>query len=163
MKLDQSLKDPITNRGLDLIRLTFSFLYLYLYKRSKAMANPKRKIDSYYTDEYKTKQSLKVDRQFGPIEEHTKTCSRCTAEYVFVGRKHTKLYEKSRFCSRSCANHRGSGLEWANTHKERSLTHYRTLCFTNWERSCAICGFDKIVAVHHIDENHQNNDIKNLI
>lgn len=127
------------------------------------MANPKRKIESYYTSEYKMKQSIKVDRQFGPVEKHTKTCNRCAAEYIFTGRKHTKLYEKSRFCSRSCANHRGSGLEWANTHKERSLTHYRTLCFMNWERSCAICGFDKIVAVHHIDENHQNNDIRNLI
>lgn len=27
----------------------------------------------------------------------------------------------------------------------------------------AICGFDKIVAIHHIDENHDNDDPQNLI
>ena len=127
------------------------------------MANPKRSKESYYTEEYKLKQSLKLDRNFGPILEHKKVCKRCKSEYTFVGREKTKAFENSRFCSRSCANHRGTGLEWEETHKSRSLTHYRTICFSEWEQNCAICRFDKIVSVHHIDENHDNNDIKNLI
>ena len=28
---------------------------------------------------------------------------------------------------------------------------------------CAICGFDKIVDIHHIDKNKKNNDSKNLV
>jgi hypothetical protein len=30
-------------------------------------------------------------------------------------------------------------------------------------KSCAVCGFDKIVDIHHIDKNKQNNSPKNLI
>jgi len=30
-------------------------------------------------------------------------------------------------------------------------------------KSCLICGFDKIVDLHHLDENKQNNSIENLI
>ena len=80
-----------------------------------------------------------------------------------MGREKTKSYEMSRFCGRSCANYRGSGLEWGQTHKSRSLKNYRTICFSEWEQCCNICGFDKIISVHHIDGNHNNNDIQNLI
>ncbi len=29
-------------------------------------------------------------------------------------------------------------------------------------KSCIICGFDKIVDLHHLDKNHKNRDNKNL-
>ena len=127
------------------------------------MSNPKRSKESYYTEEYQLKQSQKLDRNFGPILNHKKVCERCKSEYIFVGREKTKVFEKSRFCCRSCANYRGTGLEWEQTHKSRSLTSYRTICFLEWKQCCSICGFDEIVSVHHIDENHNNNDITNLI
>ena len=41
----------------------------------------------YYTEDYKRKQNEKIDRNFGPVEEHKKVCERCNQEYVFVGRK----------------------------------------------------------------------------
>ena len=28
---------------------------------------------------------------------------------------------------------------------------------------CVVCRFDKVVDLHHLDENHKNNDLKNLI
>ena len=127
------------------------------------MAHPKRDKESYYTESYKQKQSLKLDRLFGEILEHNKICEKCNKEFIFTGRLKTKSYEKARFCSRSCANHRGVGLEWEETHKSRSLVHYKTICFTEWEKKCIVCGFDKIISVHHIDHNHKNNDVKNLI
>jgi hypothetical protein len=40
--------------------------------------------------------------------------------------------------------------------------NYRSICFENHDKKCIICGEDKIVAVHHFDENN-NNDPKNLI
>jgi len=30
-------------------------------------------------------------------------------------------------------------------------------------KSCAICGFDKIVALHHLDKNHENRSEQNLV
>ena len=127
------------------------------------MANPNRNRESYYTESYKQKQAEKTDRLFGKILEHTKVCEKCSNEFIFKGRKNTRSFEKARFCSRSCANHRGVGLEWQETHKSRTLTHYKKICFTEWEQKCAVCGFDKIISVHHIDHNHNNNDVKNLI
>lgn len=42
---------------------------------------------------------------------------------------------------------------------------YRRICFEYWKHICAIpdCGWDKVVEVHHIDDDHNNNDKKNLI
>ena len=110
----------------------------------------------YHTEEYKIKQALKNDRRFGPVEKHVKACQCCGSEFIFEGRIKTKSFENARFCSRSCANNRQS---WWN---ENAVNH-RTIAFQNWKQECAICGFDKIVAVHHIDENHDNNDPHNLI
>jgi len=145
------------------IRFTFSTFYLYLYKNKVDMANPKRNKESYYTESYQQKQAEKIDRNFGPIKVHKKVCEKCGNDYEIEGRVKTKKIINSRFCSRSCANHRGVGVEWEKTHKSRSLISYKTICFTEWEQKCVICGFDKVISVHHIDEDHKNNDIKNLI
>lgn len=42
---------------------------------------------------------------------------------------------------------------------------YRYLCFCYWKRECAIpgCGWNKVVEVHHVDANHDNNVRENLI
>ena len=40
---------------------------------------------------------------------------------------------------------------------------YRTTCFAHHEKKCIVCGEDKIVAVHHLDGNRENNSLNNLI
>ena len=110
----------------------------------------------YHTEQYKALQEAKNDKRFGAISDHEKTCECCGNTFVWNGRKNTKSYENARFCSRSCANNR---KQWWKD----NAVHYRTIAFNHWEHECAICGFDKIVAVHHIDENHDNNHPHNLI
>ena len=110
----------------------------------------------YETESYKLGQAAKVDRLWGPIKDHNKVCERCSKGYVWSGRQATKAYTASKFCSRSCANNRQT---WWND----NATHYRTIAFRSWKEECAICGFDKVVAVHHIDSDHENNDPMNLI
>ncbi len=112
--------------------------------------------ERYYTERYKQLQKAKVDALFGPIKSHTKTCDCCSKEFIWEGRQYTKSFEKAKFCNRSCSNNRQSW--W----KDNS-THYRTIALQHWKKECSICGFDKIVAIHHIDENKQNNDPNNLI
>lgn len=112
----------------------------------------------YHTLQYKTKQQEKVNRIYGPVKNHLMTCEgkACLKHYTWTGRKKTKAYNRQRFCSRSCANNRIE--QWRH-----NARHYRTICFYHWEKKCHICGYDKIVSVHHIDENKENNEIHNLI
>lgn len=109
----------------------------------------------YETEQYKKLQQEKLDRNYGPIQEHRFTCL-CGNEFTWVGRKKTKAFEKQKYCSRNCSNNR---QEWWN----KNATQYRTICFKHWEKKCLLCGFEKIVVVHHMDENKKNNNPENLI
>ena len=110
----------------------------------------------YESPEYKAKLAAATDRRFGVLTEHTKQCQCCGEDYIIIAREKTKKFENSRFCSRSCSNNR---QEWWND----NATRYRTIAFQTWKKECVVCGFDKIVVVHHMDENHDNNDIHNLV
>lgn len=110
----------------------------------------------YDTLSYKALQAEKNDRNFGAIESHIKVCEFCTIEYNWIGRKLTKAFTSSKFCSRKCANNRS--VWWKD-----NATNYRTIALQNHLAECIICGFSKIVAIHHIDENKKNNNPINLI
>jgi hypothetical protein len=125
------------------------------------MANPKRTKESYQTKSYKEKQSSIIDNKFGKIEKHILVCETCKEEFKWIGRKKTKEFEKKKFCSRSCANYRGSGIEWEEK-MGKEITSYRTIAFSYYEEKCMICGFDKVVEVHHIDKNRENKNKENL-
>ena len=123
-----------------------------------------------YTDEnYLRKQAEWRDKKWGVEKEHTKTCTHCGKEYTFIARLYTKHYGTRTSCSRSCSNNRQG--YWDKVHagtisRKGSLGKmYRIKCFKVWEKVCYIkdCGYDKIVHVHHIDEDHYNNDINNLL
>lgn len=65
------------------------------------------------------------------------------------------------FCSKSCA----ASFNNASSPK-RQVTNYRIKAFRTYPHRCEICGFfedEKLLEVHHIDENRKNNDIENLI
>jgi hypothetical protein len=98
----------------------------------------------YNTIEFKEKQAAKIDRLYGKRLNHTKICECCGSNFVFEGRIKTKSFEKAKFCSRKCANNRQT---WWNN----NATQYRTIAFQNWEKKCIICGFNKVLEVHHID------------
>jgi len=68
-------------------------------------------------------------------------------------------------CGYACSNtHFRSGAD-NGMHKNGASCggNYRTICFINHKRECIICGENRIIAVHHYDGNHKNNDPKNLI
>lgn len=62
-------------------------------------------------------------------------------------------------CSYACSN---THFAKARNKPERYKNH-RTICFKNHEKKCIVCSEKNIVEVHHIDENHKNNDPKNLV
>ena len=66
-------------------------------------------------------------------------------------------------CSHSCSNtHFRSGKD-NGSWKDDDKANYRTVCWRYHKKECIVCGEDKIVAVHHYDENRNNNNPENLI
>ncbi len=110
----------------------------------------------YNTENFKKLQAEKQNRLYGPVKIHEKVCKRCQKKFSWEGREFTKAFQKILFCSRACANNR---KDWWND----NATQYRTICFKHWEKKCVLCGFEKIVAVHHMDENKKNNSPENLV
>lgn len=100
-------------------------------------------------------------RGIGNIEKHENSC--------FMNPKKIRLCpvcekilhnNQGTTCSYSCANTHFRSGENANNWKESS---YRSTCFLYHDKKCVICDEDKIVAVHHFDENKKNNKPENLI
>lgn len=52
------------------------------------------------------------------------------------------------------------------SHYGKITKNYRKLAFNSYLHKCAVCGWDEdedILEVHHIDEDHSNNEIENLM
>lgn len=102
------------------------------------------------------------EKLFGPsgISRHMKACKLNPATFRTcpVCKKDSNFSGTT--CSHACANtYFRSGVNHPN-----SVPHaYRTVCFSYHKKECIICGEKNIVAVHHLDEDHSNNDPKNLI
>lgn len=77
-------------------------------------------------------------------------CSKPIKDYI--GSKGT--------CSKSCAN---SYFKVGKNNGNYKGTSYQQLCFSSHKKECIVCGENKIVAVHHMNENHHDNSIENLI
>lgn len=100
------------------------------------------------------------------IEEkwEEKTCSYC-GETVRRLKSRVAVNKTGLFyCSRECGNRhknvqREENGEWIDSR------NYRKRAFNSFDHKCSICGWDqdeRILEVHHIDENRSNNSIENL-
>jgi hypothetical protein len=94
-------------------------------------------------------------------ERKIKDCPVCGNKFeTMVNHKREKTT-----CSHSCSNtYFRSGENnpnYGNLSGEKN--HYRRICFEHHTKECVVCGENKIVSVHHYDENHNNNSIENLV
>ena len=72
------------------------------------------------------------------------------------------MNENHNFCSRECGN-RWKSKQIAN---KQDGTSYRRNAFEYYPHKCSICGWnedERVLEVHHIDEDRQNNQLSNLI
>jgi len=99
-------------------------------------------------------------RKYKVIE---KECPICGKKFTT---KEGSLREK-KTCSYACSNtHFRSGENNGCFKDVDDLTgenKYVRMCFENHKKECVVCGENNIVAVHHYDENHNNNEPTNLI
>ena len=109
----------------------------------------------------------KVDK----VDKIKCNCSNCNKELYKTPSQLRKSKSGNTFCSKSCAvsynnSHYRTGTNNPNWKDGTSYSKIHTkIAHRTYVDKCAICGLDEecILEVHHIDENHENNDIDNLI
>lgn len=90
-----------------------------------------------------------------------KTCPVCNS--TFIVSRSVDLTKPKTTCSYSCSNtYFRTGTDHPNFDSDSTYA-YRFICFANHEKKCVVCDEQNIVAVHHYDENHSNNDPANLV
>lgn len=81
-----------------------------------------------------------------------KLCPVCDAPIV--------NYRISTTCGYACSNKLYRSGPLNGNWKE---DNYQSTCFHYHDKKCVVCSEQNIVAVHHLDENHSNNNPSNLI
>lgn len=96
----------------------------------------------------------------GNIRKHEKACKSNPANLKECPVCRIMHSKGSATCSYSCANkHFRTGPNHGNWKQNR----YRTTCFTFHKKECIICGESKIVEVHHMNEDKNDNRPENLV
>ena len=89
----------------------------------------------------------------------TKKCPVCQSDFnARMGARKEK-----QTCSYACANKHFRSGENNGMWKDDSNARYTKICFRYHQKKCVVCEEERIVAVHHFDHNHNNNDPVNLI
>jgi len=79
-----------------------------------------------------------------------KVCPICSKEFI----------SKAVTCSHSCSNKYFRTGENNGNWKNDT---YQSTCFLHHGKKCLVCGEEKIVAAHHVNKNHKDNRIENLV
>lgn len=92
------------------------------------------------------------------IDRKTKECPVCGKKFM----------SDSTTCSYSCSNKyfrhgEVGGCRYVDDDVLVERKSYRHLCFRYHAKKCVVCGEENIVAVHHLNENHNDNRPENLI
>lgn len=102
------------------------------------------------------------------LEKHPPnvSCANCGKEFYRTVSQVKKSKSGLFFCGRTCKDRSqriGGIKEIMPDHYGQGASHYRNICKAHHDMICVVCGEDKIVAVHHYDKNHDNDDPKNLV
>lgn len=89
-------------------------------------------------------------------EEINKICTVCFSPFTTLKNNPREQVTCSYSCSNKFFRKGENNPNWKDS-------TYRTTCFEHHEKRCVVCDESNIVSVHHMDEDHDNNDQTNLI
>lgn len=106
--------------------------------------------------------NARINETLGKYKIFEVECQACVKSYEVKEREFQFPSKKYYFCSRKCANSVGGKAKAKKYHPDELAT-YVTVAWRHHKKECIVCGEEKIVAVHHLNEIHSDNDPKNLI
>lgn len=98
----------------------------------------------------------------GNIKQHERACYLNPKNTILCieCQEPIKNYTTSKgTCSHVCSNTHFRHLR----NKPENYTRYQTICFYHHGKKCLVCGEDKIVAAHHVNEDHSDDRPENLV
>jgi len=96
-------------------------------------------------------------------ERLIKKCPVCEQEFETIVNHRNEKTTCSYSCSNTFFRSGENNPNWGNYGDNQERNGYRRIGFNFHKKECVVCGENKIVAIHHFDENHNNNSPENLI
>lgn len=96
----------------------------------------------------------------GNMARHERTCKATPANAKICPVCSGLFYSTGVTCSCKCAN---TFFRSGTNHGNWKPTSYRTTCFSHHKKQCVVCGEQRIIEVHHFDEDKKNNSPENLV
>ena len=100
----------------------------------------------------------------GIVKQVVLHCAYCGKEFSRPPSDLTKNKSGYFYCSRECGNRHKNQLRLESGEWDKSL-NYRLKAMMNLPHKCAVCGWnedERILEVHHKDENREHNELNNL-
>jgi hypothetical protein len=104
-----------------------------------------------------------IENKFGKKSKYDVVCVTCQQQFQVVEREKLFPSKEKYFCSRNCANSVGGKVKAIKHYRSDDEVKYTTLAWRHHKKECIVCGENKIVAVHHYNENHNDNRPENLV
>ena len=134
------------------------FIYKYMKTNSKSYKNINKA-------NQKNHSCLYCNKLFssGNIKKHQLACIKNPKNLKQCPVCNKNHHKNGITCSYSCSNtFFRSGKNNPNWKKDK-VNNYREICFKKHGKQCIVCQEKKIVAVHHINEDHSDNRPENLV
>lgn len=122
-------------------------------------ANPKK------LEQYANIRKALIERNnqlLGEFTDFKVNCKACGDIFIVEERANQFPLKEKYFCSRPCANSTGGRAKAAIYHTD-DVAKYTTVCWRHHPKECVVCEEQNIVAVHHYNENHDDNRPENLV
>lgn len=100
--------------------------------------------------------------RYGDIKEYEVCCDICQKTFIVKEREKVHPAKDKYYCSKQCANAVG-GRAKSKKYYPDELASYITVAWRYHERRCLVCDEVNVVAVHHLNENHDDNRPENLV
>jgi hypothetical protein len=122
--------------------------------------NPK--VADYKKDNATRGQKIIASR-FGTFQNYDVKCNVCSKCFQVNEREKIFPSKKKYFCSKICACSVGGKARAIKHYLADSDVSYLVVAWRYHERKCVVCKEVNVVAVHHLNGNHDDNDPKNLV